>query len=256
LLYRQNEIAVITLLVALLFIATEIGFKRGLAARAHLEEAARSHHSTLQTGVMGLLALLLAFTFSMSSTRYDTRKLLLVDEVNAIGTAWLRSRMLPEPDRSTIGGLIRDYAGFRLEYYRSVAGNRSTDAALVKSQELRNQFWSRAAGMAQKDPRSIPIGLFVSSLNDLINVAARRDAARENHVPEPVLFFLFLVCILTMGLLGYGCGLGGHRSFSATAAIGLFIGLVILVILDLDRPRRGFIEISQTPMIELRQSLR
>jgi hypothetical protein len=111
-------------------------------------------------------------------------------------------------------------------------------------------------GAADKDPRSIPIGLFVGSVSDLIEVAAKRDAARENHVPEPVLVFLFLVCILTMALLGYGCGLGGNRNFSATATIGLFIGLVILVILDLDRPQRGFIEISQKPMIELRQSLR
>jgi hypothetical protein len=255
-LYRQNEFVLIATLVALLFIATEIGYRRGRSTRARLEEAAKSHHSTLQTGVMGLLALLLAFTFSMSSTRYETRKLLLVDEANAIGTAWLRSGMLPEPYRSSVTGLLRDYTGFRLDYYQSVASDRSVDAALVKSRELQNQLWSQAVGVAEKDPRSIPIGLFISSLNDLIDVAARRDAARENHVPEPVLLFLFLVSILTMGLVGFGCGLGGHRNFSATAMICLFVGLVILVIIDLDRPRRGFIEISQQPMMELRQSLR
>lgn len=255
-LYRQNEFVVIAVLVALLFSATEIGFRRGRSARARLEEAARSHHSTLQTGVMGLLALLLAFTFSMSSTRYETRKLLLVDEANAIGTAWLRSRMLPEPDRSTVGGLIRDYTGLRLDSYLSLASERSVNVALVKARELQNQLWSQAVGAANKDARSIPIGLFVGSLNDLIDVAARRDAARGNHVPQPVLLFLFLVSILTMGLVGFGCGLGAHRNFSATAMICLFVGLVILVIIDLDRPRRGFIEISQQPMMELRQSLR
>jgi hypothetical protein len=255
-LYRQNEFALIMVLVALLFVATEIGFRRGCNATARLEETAKSHHSTLQTGVMGLLALLLAFTFSMSSTRYETRKLLLVDDSNAIRTAWLRSRMLAEPDRSSVGGLIRDYTGLRLDYYRSVADDPTMDAVLVKSRELQNQLWSQAVGAADKDPRSIPIGLFVSSLNDLIDVAARRDAARENHVPEAVLLFLFLVSILTMGLVGFGCGLGGHRNFSATAMICLFIGLVILVIIDLDRPRRGFIEINQQPMMELRQSLR
>jgi len=255
-LYRQNEFVVIAVLVALLFIATEIGYRRGRTARSRLEEAARSHHSTLQTGVMGLLALLLAFTFSMSSTRYETRKQLLVEESNGIGIAWLRSLMLPEPYRSTVGGLIRGYTGLRLDSYQSVASDRSVDAALVKSRELQNQLWSQAVGVAEKDPRSIPIGLFVGSLNDLIDVAAKRDAARENHVPEAVLSFLFFVSILTMGLVGFGCGLGGHRNFSATAMICLFVGLVILVIIDLDRPRRGFIEISQQPMMELRQSLR
>jgi hypothetical protein len=151
-LYRQNEFAVIAVLVALLFIATEIGFRRGCDATARLEEAAKSHHSTLQTGVMGLLALLLAFTFSMSSTRYETRKLLLVDESNAIGTAWLRSRMLREPDRSSVGGLIRDYTGLRLDYYQSVADDRKVDALLVKSRELQNQLWSRAVGVARCRP--------------------------------------------------------------------------------------------------------
>jgi hypothetical protein len=255
-LYGQSESLVIGVLVALLFIATEIGFRRGRAVRSRLEESAKSHHSTLQTGLMGLLALLLAFTFSMSVTRFDRRKQLLVDESNAIGTTWLRARMLPEPYRSTVGGLVRGYTDLRLDYYLSVGNDRRLDAEAVKSQELQNQLWSQAVGVADKDPRSISIGLFVSSLNDTINVGAKRDAARANHVPQPVLFFLFLVTILTMGLVGFGCGLGAHRNFSATATMCLLIGLVILVIVDLDRPRRGFIEISQQPMIELRQSLR
>ncbi len=256
LLYGQSEFLVIALLMALLFTTTEIGFRRGRNVRSGLEETAKSYHSTLQTGVMGLLALLLAFTFSMSVTRYETRKELLVDESNAIGTTWLRSRMLPEPYRSTVGGLVREYTDLRLDYYLAAANDRKLSAEAVKAQELRNQLWSQAVGVADKDPRSIPIGLFVSSLNDMIDVGARRDAARENHVPQPVLFFLFLVTILTMGLVGFGCGLGGHRNFSATAMICLFLGLVILVIIDLDRPRRGFIEISQKPMVELRRSLR
>ena len=102
----------------------------------------------------------------------------------------------------------------------------------------------------------MPTGLFISSLNDVIEVAAKRGAARENHVPQPVLTFLFLVTILTMGLLGYGCGLGNHRNIAATSTVCLLVSLVILTIMDLDRPRRGLITISQEPMLELRDSLR
>ncbi len=149
--------------------------------------------------------------------------------------------MLREPDRSSVGGLIRDYTGLRLDYL-SVGYKRSERWMRCWSvaRSAQNQLWSRAVGVADQDPRSIPIGLFVSSLNDLIEVAAKRDAARANHVPEPVLLFLFLVSILTMGLVGFGCGLGGHRNFSATAMICLFVGLVILVIIDLDQPPPGF----------------
>ena len=127
-LYRQNEFLIVGLLLALLLIATEIGFRRGRSVRSAIEESARSHYWTLQAGVMGLLALLLAFTFSMSVTRYETRKLLLVDEVNAIGTTYLRSQMLPEPYRSEVAKLVGDYVANRLRDYGAVLDEQEIEA--------------------------------------------------------------------------------------------------------------------------------
>ena len=255
-LYEQNEFLVIAVLLAMLLIATEIGFRRGCQIRSKVEERARSQHSTLQAGVMALLALLLAFTFSMSETRFETRKQLLVDESNAIGTAWLRSRMLPEPYRADVAKLTRDYIDTRLDYYNTVLDQEKLDAANLESRRLRNELWSQASGAEAKNPQPVPTGMFISSLNDIFEVGAKRDAARDNHVPQPVLFFLFFVTILTVGLLGFGCGLGGHRNLSATATVCVLISLVIMVIMDLDRPRRGLITISQKPMLELRATLR
>ncbi len=255
-LYRQNEFLIVGLLLALLLIATEIGFRRGRSVRSAIEDSAKSHYGTLQAGVMGLLALLLAFTFSMSVTRYETRKELMIDEANAIGTTYLRSQMLPEPYRSEVAKLIGDYVANRLRDYGSVLDEQEIEAVNLNGRRLQNQLWSEAVGAAAKAPQPVPTGLFISSLNDVIDVAAKRDAARENHVPQPVLTFLFLVTILTMGLLGYGCGLGNHRNIAATATVCLLISLVILTIMDLDRPRRGLITISQKPMLELRDRLR
>ena len=205
---------------------------------------------------MGLLALLLAFTFSMSVTRYETRKQLLVDEANAIGTTYLRSQMLPEPYRSDVAKLTGDYVASRLRDYGTVLNEQEFETEELNGRRLQNQLWSQAIAAAAKDPQPVPTGLFISSLNDVIEVAAKRAAARENHVPQPVLTFLFLVTILTMGLLGYGCGLGNHRNIAATSTVCLLVSLVILTIMDLDRPRRGLITISQKPMLELRDSLR
>jgi len=109
---------------------------------------------------------------------------------------------------------------------------------------------------AASDPKPVPTGMFITSVNDALDAAVRRDAARENHVPQPVLIFLFFVTILSTAMLGFGCGLGGYRNLSTTTAICLLISLVIMVILDLDRPRRGLIEISQAPMLELRETIR
>ena len=255
-LYRQNEFLIVGTLLALLLIATEIGFRRGRAVQSGIEDPAKSHYWTLQAGVMGLLALLLAFTFSMSSTRYETRKLLLVDEANAIGTAALRSRMLAEPFRGEAAKLIADYVACRLHDYGAARTEEETEVENLDCQRLQSQLWSQATAAAAKDPQPVPTGLFITSLNEVIDVAAKRDAARENHVPQPVLIFLLLVTTLTMGLLGYGCGLGNHRYIAATAAVCLLISLVIMTIMDLDRPRRGLITIKQKPMLELRDSLR
>jgi hypothetical protein len=98
--------------------------------------------------------------------------------------------------------------------------------------------------------------LFIGALNDVLDVQAKRDAARRNHVPDIVLYLLFFVGVVSMGLVGFGCGVGNRRHLPITVAVATLIVLVILVIMDLDRPRRGFIEVSQESIIDLRTSLR
>jgi hypothetical protein len=219
--------------------------------RSHIEDPVTSHYWSLQAGVMGLLALLLAFTFSMSVTRYETRRQLLVAEANAIGTAYVRSRMLPEPYRSAVAKLTDEYVACRLSDYSTALDERETAATNLACLKPQNQLWSQATAAAAQDPSPVPTGLFVTSLNDVFDAGAQRDAARENHVPQPVLAFLFLVTLLTMGLLGFGCGLGNRRNLASTATVCLLVSLVVLVIMDLDRPRRGLITISQAPMLDL-----
>jgi hypothetical protein len=256
-LYRQSEVLLVAVLLAVLLIATEIGFRRGRTVGKQMEAPATAHHSTLQTGAMGLLALLLAFAFSMSVTRYENRKQLLVDESNAIGTAWLRSRMLAQPFQGAIAKLIRDYTTARLDDYQVAQLHDETlEAANRRLRRLQDELWTQTVGVAGKDPRPVPTGLFIEALNNIFDTAGKRDAARENHVPQPVLYFLFMVTILTMALLGFGCGLGGHRNLSATVTVCVLVSLVILVIIDLDRPRRGSIEISQEPMVQLLDGMR
>jgi hypothetical protein len=257
LLYRQSELLLVTVLLGVLLLVTELGFRRGRAARTGMDERSKAYNSNLQTGAMGLLALLLAFAFSMSATRYETRKQLLVDETNAIGTAWLRARMLAQPFQGAISRLMRDYTSARLNDYQVAILNDETLAAAENGlQRVQNELWSQTTGVSAQDPRPVPTGLFIQALNSAFDAASKRDAARENHVPQPVLYFLFVVTILTMALLGFGCGLGDHRNLPATMALCVLVSLVILVIMDLDRPRRGLIEIDQKPMVQLLDAMR
>jgi hypothetical protein len=121
--------------------------------------------------------------------------------------------------------------------------------------QLQDLLWAQAVAVTEKDRRAVSTGLFVQSLNDVIDTAGKRDAALENHVPESVLLLLAFVAALAVGVVGYGCGLGGGRTFFPILALSVIIAVVVLLIVDLDRPRRGLIRVSEQSLLDLKQSL-
>ncbi len=255
-LYEQNAALIALALFNVLLVSSEIGFRRGRAAGPSLMEASKSQLSSFQGAVMGLLSLLLGFSFALAESRFETRRHLVVEESNAIGTTYLRSQMLPEPHRTEIAKLLREYIDSRLEFFQAGVDEDLVKGALGKAEGVQQQLWSQALAVTAKDPRPVPTGLFITPLNDVIDLHAKRDAARLNRVPEIVLWLLTIAAIGSMGLAGYGGGVGSRRNLAHTMTAALIIGLVILVIVDFDRPRRGLIQISQQSMIALRQSLK
>ncbi len=255
-LYQRSEILVVTVLFGLLLIATEIGFRCGRVIRTSLEDPAKSELTTLQAAMVGLLALLLAFSFAMAESRFETRRQLVLEEANAIGTTYLRSQALAEPYRTKVAALLREYVADRLRYYAAGIDPERLDEVNRATDRLQTELWSQAMDAINQDSHSIPGGLFISSLNEVIDLHTKRDIARQNHVPEAVLLLLFLVAVLSMGIVGFGCGIGDWRNLSVTVTMSLIITLVILVIMDLDRPRRGFIRVSQRSMIALQESIK
>src|SRR4029077_1272694 len=119
--------------------------------------------------VLGLLAFMLAFTFGMAASRFDTRKQLVLEEANAIGTTYLRAAMLPER-RDEIRALLRSYVDGRLEAVRS--GRVAVE--ILRSEATQGQLWSAATAVGLQHPDSIVVGLFVGSLNDVIDLHAKR----------------------------------------------------------------------------------
>ena len=255
-LYGLDQWLILVVFFALLLLATEGGYRLGRVMKPRTDETARSAISGIHAAILGLLGLLLAFTFSMAVARYDTRKQLVLDEANTIGTAYLRARLLPEPQRTEVAGLFREYVDARLRFHQEGEGPDARREDNDKADRLQDQLWARAVAAGETDPRAVTTGLFIQALNDVIDVRAKRLTATENHVPEPVLFFLFLFAALAVAAVGYGCGLGGGRNFFSTLTFAVLIALATLVILDLDRPRRGLIRISQRPMLDLRDSLK
>jgi hypothetical protein len=255
LLYDVDLLLIFLVSIGALILFTELGFHLGRQAGRNTSEKARIQIGAIQAAILGLLALLLGFTFSMAMSRYEVRRLLVLDEANAIGTASLRAQLLPDPPRREIADLLRRYVQVRLDFYEADANANKLDAANQATNKLQTQLWSIAADLGVKEPRAVTVGLFLQSLNEVIDLHNKRLTALENHVPEIILFLLYFVALLATGILGYGCGLGGVRNFFVTVVSSILIAAVIIVIIDLDRPLHGLIQVSQQRMLELRNSM-
>lgn len=255
LLFNVKESVIFAVLIGLILSATEIGFQLGLRVKSSVDEPARSENTTIQGAVLGLLALLLGFAFAMSISRFQTGKQLVIDESNAIGTTFLRARLLPEPYRTEVSDLLRGYISVLLEFYGAGVDTMNLREASHEAERIQNELWSHAVTAAEKDTRAVTTGLFIQSLNEVIDLHAKRLWVKENHVPGIIFFLLYGVSILSMGLVGYGCGLVGSRNLISTVTAGIRIASVILVIVDLDRPGRGLIKASQQSFINLRDNL-
>lgn len=243
------------LLFALIVAMIVVGYRIGRARLAAGEDRASGSFTTILGAVLGVLGLLLAFSFSMAVERYDLRKRLILQEANAIGTAYLRSALLAEPARTQMRDLLRAYTDERLARYQADVDPARAERASVESRRLQEAAWNIAAAQAVADPHAVAAGLLVQSLNEMIDLSAERSAARQNHVPETVLFMLLLAVLLTAVLVGFAFGKSGDRNLLTGLVFSLLVALVVFVILDLDRPRRGFIRVNEEVMSDLRRSL-
>ncbi len=118
-----------------------------------------------------------------------------------------------------------------------------------------SDFWSDARRAAEVDANPVTTGLFVQALNDPIDSFGQHDAALGRHVPEAILFLLYGSFLLTGGVVGYATGIAGHRPSLAAYILAALIVVVAFVITDLDRPRRGFIRVDQTSLVNLKAAI-
>lgn len=253
-LYNQSSILIAIVLFLLIVVANEVGFRVGLRIQKKTDQELRSQTNAIQAGILGLLALLLGFTFSMSLQRYDNRSQAVINEANAIGTAILRTELLPEPFQTEEKQLLQKYIDLRIEVGAIDLTEKDVRAKFnEQSGILQNQIWAKAVAATDVDPRPVTTGLFISSLNDMIDSQGKRNALLQMHVPEVVLMLLFAVFITSGAILGYASGLGGKRPIVATILMSLLIVLIVFIIIDLDRPKRGLIQVSQQSILELKK---
>ncbi len=255
-LYYQPEMFIAAILLLTLLLAGELGYRYGLRGRDAISEPAKSQLNSMQGAIIGILALLLGFTFSMAEGRFDNRKQMVIEEANAIGTASLRSQLLQEPQRSKTKSLLLEYIDTRINTVEIISKKALIEGMEMQASRLQKELWAEAVEAGERSPNAVTISLYIQSLNEVFDIKEKRAAALANHVPECILFLLATGSALTTGFVGYGCGIGSNRLLTAKIVLSLLITLVIIVIIDLDRPQRGFITVSQQSMIRLRDTMK
>lgn len=240
-------LAVLVLVLA----AIEGGYRLGNYRHRRSDGEKEAPVGAMVGATLGLLAFMLAFTFGMAAERFDTRKQLVLDEANAIGTTYLRTAMLPDR-RDEIRALLRSYVDVRLDAVRS---GRVAEQ-ILKSEDIQGQLWSAATAVGVQHPDSIVVGLFVASLNEVIDLHAKRvTAGLRNRIPGAIWAVLLTIAMLSLAAMGYHAGLAGTIRSLPIIVVAVTFSAVIALIADLDRPQEGTLIVSQQALIDVRQSM-
>jgi hypothetical protein len=236
----------------------EIG--RRIAVRRMREDtgAAGEGVGAVDGAVFALLGLLIAFTFSGAASRFDTRRQLIVEETNDIGTAYLRLDLLPTDLQPALRENFRRYLDARIEVYQKLPDLAAAKESLAKANELQKQIWRQAviASRAEGSPPAAPI-LLLPALNAMIDITTTRTMVTLMHPPPVVFVMLFGLALAASLLAGYGLSGSKVRRWFHMLGFALVVAFAVYVILDLEYPRLGLIRVDDfdQALVDLRESM-
>lgn len=237
--------------VGLVLLSVEGGYRLGQYRHQHMEQEKENPVGAMVASVFALLGFLLAFTFSLASGRFDARRQVIREESTAIGTCYLRAGLLPQQQRNEVRKLLREYVDVR------IAGVKNKDLAmLARSEEIHALLWARAEAAGVAHPDSVVIGLFIRSLNEVIDLHAKRVmVGLRSRIPAAIWGVLYLVATLSFAAMGYRAGLADTTRSLAVVVVAVTFSAVLLLIADLDRPGEGLLRVSQQAMEDVRRTM-
>lgn len=247
--------------VATFFLSLELGYRLGKYNSQHVDPAKKTKSSGMLSAILALLAFMLAFTFGSATSRFDARKQMVLAEANAIGTAYLRTDLLPGSYQDQAGNLLKTYAEVKLAATRPGQSKQEVLKQLETSEQLFNTIWSQAVAISSESNHSNEGNkLYLMSLNDLSDISAKRiSVGIRNRIPLSIIATLMALAVLSMLLRGYMVGQSGTKRevFAATLLI-LSFSAVLLLITDLDRPLsdKRLAGVSQQAMVDLIEDIK
>jgi hypothetical protein len=233
--------------------ATALGHFIGRRERDR-SEGNNEPFGVMQAAMLGFMGLVLAFGLSLAVGRYEDRRAAVVNESNAIGTTYLRAQTLQEPTRTRSMDLLRQFTDASIRIAQAVPLSEEQDAAVADSQRTERALWSDAGDALAAQPTATAPRLYVESLNETLDAQSTRVYGLDNRVPTAVLILEIIGAAIALGLLALHLAALG-RGLSTVLVAAVLVTLTLVITLDLDRPVRGLIQVSATPLTDVRASM-
>jgi hypothetical protein len=235
----------------------EVGRRVGKRRAAEDAEGARAGVGAVEGAVYGLLGLLLALTFSGAAARFEIRRALVIQEANAIGTAYLRIDLLPEDAQPALRDLFRRYLDSRLAAYARLPDLGAAMAELERSNALQREIWKAAQEAAARSPSPPRSHLIQPALNEMIDITTTRLAATRSRPPAVIFGMLIVLALVSALIAGHGMAVARTRHWLHPLAYALVMSVTLYVILDLEYPRLGLIRVDAVDqlLVDVRASM-
>jgi hypothetical protein len=219
---------------------------RKIGKRAMENDLAGSHQGLgpAEAGVFGLMGLIIALTFSGATARFDQRRMLIIDEANAIGTAYLRVDLLPEDTQPDIRRDFRDYLESRIELYHNLSDKKKAANIEEKTASLQIKIWKESVAASHRSENISASILLLPALNSMFDICSTRTAVRQIHQPKIIFIVMILQALVCSIIAGYGMAIKKSRSWIHLIGFTLVLLITLIVILDMEYPRVGFIRID------------
>lgn len=237
-----------------LLLSFEVGYQISKYSTSERDKDGFNSTGPMVSGLLAMLAFVLAFTFAMAASQHNLRKLSVLEEANIIGTAYLRADLIGERDKTKVKQLLKEYVDSRV-YAIQMGDINIMKATMARSLEIHDLLWAQVSSAAKKEP-NLNTGLLVQSVNSVIDIHQKRiTAGFYNRIPSSIWLVLLAISIFTMMTMGSQAKLSKSRRLTAVIPLIMAFTALTAVVLDLDRPQEGMITVGQEAMIDLQRNL-
>lgn len=214
-----------------------------------LENRDRATPSDLiSTNVLGLLALILGFSFSMAIERYENRRRLNIEEANAISTAYLRSGLIKFERPEEVKNLFKHFVDLRIQAYV----DPKPVYLILANRQVEKEIWKHFQAVSVRDRGEIE-SAYLQSLNEMFDISNARNFAFRKMLPSTFYILILILASAAIGLINFDRGYHNDQSHVRSFLFVVLFAIMFSFIFDMDHFRSGFVTIGQEPLLLLKK---